>query len=133
MGLLWGPKLSFNRDHHSTSCFKIFASSQKVNIALHSASLTDEFQPLNRTLFGILKTQAKRLFHARLHANPDGRRTKQVAVAEMITTWPILGAPVIENIWDLFIINIYISSTHCLLLYFPFCCLIMRFDFKTFS
>jgi hypothetical protein len=54
-------------------------------------TLTDEFQPLDPALFGVLKGQAKRLFHAQFHANPYGRRTKQEAVAEVITAWPLVG------------------------------------------
>jgi hypothetical protein len=63
--------------------------------------LTDEFQPLARAVFGVLKAQAKRLFHARFQANPYGRRTKPEAVADMITAWSLLGESVIENAWDI--------------------------------
>jgi hypothetical protein len=75
---------------------------------LHSIppGLTDEFQPLDRAVFGVLKAQAKRLFHARFHANPYGRRTKREAVADMITTWSLLGKSVIENAWDIYIQSI---------------------------
>jgi hypothetical protein len=65
--------------------------------------LTVEFQPLDRAVFGVSKAQAKRLFHARFHANPYGRRTKPEAVAELITAWSPLGESVIENAWDIYI------------------------------
>jgi hypothetical protein len=48
-----------------------------------------------------LKAQAKRLFHARFQANPYGRRTKQEAVADVITAWSVLGTSVIEDLWEI--------------------------------
>jgi hypothetical protein len=65
------------------------------------SGLTGEFQARDRTVFGVLKTQAKRLFQARFHANPYRRRTKQEAVADMITASSILGALAIEDAWDM--------------------------------
>jgi hypothetical protein len=72
-------------------------------VVLHyvPSGLTDEFQALDRTVFNVLKAQAKRLFRARFHANPCGRRTKQEAVADMITVSLILGALAIEDAWDM--------------------------------
>jgi phosphate starvation-inducible protein PhoH len=45
----------------------------KLGITLHfiPPDLTDEFQPLNRTVFGVLKVLARPLFGARFHLNPQ--------------------------------------------------------------
>jgi folate-dependent tRNA-U54 methylase TrmFO/GidA len=55
----------------------------KMGITIHfiSSDPIDEFQPLNRAMFGVLKAQAKRLFHL----NSRERRTKQYVVADIIT------------------------------------------------
>jgi hypothetical protein len=63
--------------------------------------VTDEFQPLDRVAFGILKAQVKRLFHARFHANPYGRQKKQEAVEDVITAWSVLETSLIEDAWGI--------------------------------
>jgi hypothetical protein len=59
----------------------------KLGITLHfiPQDLADEFQPLDRVDFGVLKVQAKRPFHSRFHLNPRERRTKSDAGADIIT------------------------------------------------
>jgi hypothetical protein len=81
------------------------ATVARLGTTLHyiPPGLKDEFQPLDRAVFGVLKAQAKRLFHARFHANPYGRRTKPEAVADMITAWSLPGESVTENTWDIYI------------------------------
>jgi hypothetical protein len=80
------------------------ATAARVGVTSHYVppGLTDEFQPLDRTVFGVLKAQAKRSFHTRFHANPYGRGAKQEIVAEMITAKSVLGASVIEDAWDIY-------------------------------
>jgi hypothetical protein len=63
--------------------------------------LTDEFQPVERAFFGVLKVQAERLFHACFQTNSYGRWTKQESVADVITVWSLLGESVIEQAWDI--------------------------------
>jgi hypothetical protein len=65
--------------------------------------LTDEFQPLDRPVFGVLKAQAKRLFQDRFHTNSDSRRTKQEAFTDVLTACPLLGESAVEHAWDIYI------------------------------
>jgi hypothetical protein len=59
--------------------------------------LTDEFQPLDRKVFGTLKAIARRLFHEGLMSSPDKQRTKKDAVQDLVCAWEHVGAEVIEG------------------------------------
>jgi hypothetical protein len=83
---------------HRTDQIKAAAARLGVTLPDIPLAFTDEFQPLDRAVFGILKAQAKRLFHARFHVNSYGRGTKQEAIADMITGWSLLGEPVVEHV-----------------------------------
>jgi hypothetical protein len=76
----------------------------RLGITLHfiPPGLTDEFQPLDRAVFGVLETQAKRLFHARFHLNPYERKRKQDSVADMACAWPLLGESAIDAACDVY-------------------------------
>jgi hypothetical protein len=57
---------------------KITTMAAGLDVTLHCflPSLTDEFEPLSWAIFGVVKAQAKPLFHARSQANHDGRQVK---------------------------------------------------------
>jgi hypothetical protein len=76
----------------------------RLGITLHfiPPGLTDEYQPLDRAVFGVVKAQLKCLFHARFHLNPYERRTKQDAVADMVSAWSLLGESAIDAAWDVY-------------------------------
>jgi hypothetical protein len=63
-------------------------------------ALTDKFQPLDRVVFGVLKSHTKHLFRERFRVNLYQRRTKMNEVADMLTVWGLLGVSVIDSAWD---------------------------------
>jgi hypothetical protein len=63
--------------------------------------MTDEFQPLDRKVFGILKAHGKMLF-LRHSTEFVGRRTKQNAVQDLITAWDQLSPTPIEGAWEIY-------------------------------
>jgi hypothetical protein len=64
-----------------------------VNIQLHSvpAGMTDALQPLDRVIFGALKSHARRLFRARVPEEAQLRRTKQEARQYMVSAWEMVS------------------------------------------
>jgi hypothetical protein len=88
---------------HRTIPVKATAISLGITLHFIPPGLTDELQPLDRTLFGVLKSQAKRLFHERFRSNPPARRTKKDGVADMITAWGLLGQSAIDAAWDIYL------------------------------
>jgi hypothetical protein len=81
------------------------ATSADLEITLHfiPPGLTDEFQPLDRIVFGVLKSHAKRLFHERFRLNPSARRTRKDAVSDMLSAWELLGESAIETAWTIYV------------------------------
>jgi hypothetical protein len=74
-----------------------------LNIRLHfiPPGMTDEFQPLDRKVFGILKAYGKLLF-LRQTTTFVGRRTKQNAVQDLMAAWERLQPTSIEAAWDIY-------------------------------
>jgi hypothetical protein len=64
--------------------------------------MTDQFQPLDRKIFGVLKASAKSLFFRRVNKNPEARRTKIDAVQDLINAWENLARTTIEKAWDIY-------------------------------
>jgi hypothetical protein len=79
------------------------ATAEKLTIRLHCLplGLTDEFQPLDRKVFGILKAYGKMLFLRRL-TTFVGRRTKQNAVQDLMAAWEHLWVTSIEAAWEVY-------------------------------
>jgi hypothetical protein len=65
-----------------------------LNIEIHyvPAGATDLLQPLDRLVFGILKSPARRLFRARVSDDPFHRRTKEEACEDMMDAWGQISA-----------------------------------------
>jgi hypothetical protein len=70
---------------HRTNAVRETAASLGIRLYFIDPGLTDEFQPLDRIVFGALKSLAKRLFQKRFRPNPSERRTKTDAAAGMLT------------------------------------------------
>jgi hypothetical protein len=85
---------------HNTG--RIRKVAEQLGITLHyiPPGLTDELQPLDRKMFGVLKAKAKALFRRRLHDDPSAKRTKRDGVADMIRAWENLSNTVIEEAWS---------------------------------
>jgi hypothetical protein len=86
---------------YRTNAVRETAASLGITLHFISPSLTDEFQPLDRTVFGALKSHAKRLFHGRFRANPYQRRTETDAVADVLTALGLLTVSVIDSACDI--------------------------------
>jgi hypothetical protein len=64
--------------------------------------LTDEFQPLDRLVFGALKATAKHLFQQAYWQDPRHVFNRQSASQHMIQAWNRLQSHVIEEAWDIY-------------------------------
>lgn len=97
-----GPKLHLILDvypSHRTDDVKNFAVGLNINLIYVPAGLTDEYQPLDRYVFGCLKSTARRLFRQRVRNDPNVERTKQDAVEDFICVWEALSYEIISIAW----------------------------------
>ncbi len=83
---------------------KVKDAAKSLNIALHliPAGMTDELQPLDKKIFGPLKTFARKLFHQRYQNSPEERRTKRDACQDMVRAWEKVTSEMIEESFEHF-------------------------------
>jgi hypothetical protein len=88
---------------HRTTVIRETATNLSITLHFITPGVTHECQLLDRIVFGVLRSQAKRFFHERFRANPYQRRTKMDAVTDMPTAWGLLEVSVIDSAWDIYI------------------------------
>jgi hypothetical protein len=87
---------------HRTETIRSLASDLDIQLYFIPAGATDRLQPLDRSVFAVLKASAKRLFHERCMCNIGDARKKKDAVADLLKAWELLGTSVIEEGWSIY-------------------------------
>ena len=87
---------------HRTQPVKALAAALNIELLYIPPGATDQLQPLDRTVFGVLKSEARRLFRIRTSHDPEIKRSKRDAVAEMITAWQMLSESSLESAWAIY-------------------------------
>jgi hypothetical protein len=77
---------------------------RRLGIQLHfiPAGWTDTLQPLDRYIFGALKSMCRRLFHRHLQHDDDGRITKPDAIQFLIEAWNTLSTSIVRKAWGIY-------------------------------
>jgi hypothetical protein len=77
---------------------------RELGIELHfiPPGWTDELQPLDRYVFGALKSVCRRLFHRHHLLSDDGRTRKSDAICFLIEAWESLGVDVVRKAWGIY-------------------------------
>jgi hypothetical protein len=75
-----------------------------LNIQLHfiPAGLTDQYQPLDRRIFGCLKASARGRFMRSAQEERGARVDKQRAVQSLVRSWESLRVSTIWSSWDIY-------------------------------
>lgn len=81
---------------HRTQEVKTLAQNLGINLHYIPAGATDALQPLDRRVFGALKSSARRLFRRRREVN----RTLVDACEDLRIAWENVGSDVLEEAWD---------------------------------
>jgi hypothetical protein len=85
---------------HRSEDVKSLAAALKIRLVYIPAGATDELQPLDKVVFGALKSEARRIFRQRVADNLGLKRSKRDAVADMITAWDWLSDEAIRAAWQ---------------------------------
>ena len=90
--------------HTSHRTLQIHDLAASLNITLHyiPAGKTDKYQPLDRTIFGTLKSTARHQISIRLSENPENQIRKKDSVSDLIFSWEHLNPDNIINSWDIY-------------------------------
>lgn len=91
--------LDLHTSHRGPSIYKLAA---ELNITLHyiPAGQTDRYQPLDRKIFGPLKSSAARLVRQKLSELDDIKISKKDAVLNLIKCWEHLSPDTVSDSWD---------------------------------
>ena len=87
---------------HTTDQIKEFATQLNINLIFIPPGLTDELQPLDRLVFGCLKSTAKRLYKQSYSQNPHQVFNKEVAVQHLIAAWEHVQSFTVTESWSIY-------------------------------
>lgn len=84
---------------HRTEAMRSYAESIRIHLVFIPPGLTDEFQPLDRFVFGAMKAAFRRLSERHCQSDPFCVMTKKIAAAFLIRAWEGVGTQVLEGAW----------------------------------
>jgi hypothetical protein len=87
---------------HRTDAVKQLASGLNIDLLYIPPGATDRLQPLDRMVFGALKSEARRLFRRNAASNPELKRRKRDAVKDLIEAWAGLNDATLSAAWALY-------------------------------
>lgn len=85
-------------------CQSIIDLAETLNIKLYfiPPGMTDEFQPLDRNVFGCLKATARYLFRKEYNQSKEKKFTKLHAAQCMVWAWEHLQSHIIQESWSIY-------------------------------
>jgi hypothetical protein len=95
--------IAFMLDSYAAHRTEIPAAELGIGLHFIPPGLTDELQPLDISVFVVIKADARKLFHDRTSENPFLRRSKQDAVADLIAPWEFVGPCIIQEGWEIYV------------------------------
>jgi hypothetical protein len=87
---------------HRTAPVRALATELNITLLYIPPGATDPLQPLDRMIFGALKSIARRLFRRRTSHDPELKPSKRDAVTDMIAGWDILSDGIFQAAWALY-------------------------------
>jgi hypothetical protein len=100
------PRLTFSFCdlHLSHRAASVKSLAEDLNIEIHYifAGAVEVLRPLDRRIFGVLKSQARRRFHRHVNEDHLHRRTKSEACKDLMTAWARLSHEIISTSWDIY-------------------------------
>jgi hypothetical protein len=85
--------------HHQEE-LKHYAAKLVINLLFIPLGLTDEFQILDRFMFGAMKSNWRRTY--RVHITEFGKMSKQIAAGFLVRTWKAVSAEVRDEAWSIY-------------------------------
>jgi hypothetical protein len=87
---------------HRSKEIKQYARSLGIKLWFIPAGHTDELQPLDRAVFGAMKSIFRRKFEALCRQSANGRLTKSNAIQILVEIWDGLSAAAIHRGWSIY-------------------------------
>jgi hypothetical protein len=87
---------------HRTPAVKELADELNIELIYIPPGATDLLQPLDRKVFGALKSEARRLFRLLAAKNPELKLCKKNTTQTMCDAWNALSAATIASAWEIY-------------------------------
>ena len=87
---------------HRTNEVKSLAESLNIELIFIPPGQTEKFQPLDRSVFGVLKAYLRKLWRIEYSQDPSLRFNKTMAVKLLLPAWEKISAHVIDGGWTIF-------------------------------
>ena len=87
---------------HCSQQSKALATSLNIELFFVPGGYTDTYQPLDRRVFGCLKSTAKSKIHDILMQEPEGKIGTKRAIGILIWSWEHLSSDVLNDAWSIY-------------------------------
>jgi hypothetical protein len=87
---------------HRAERIRAHAGELGINFLFVPPGLTDEFQPLDRFVFGALKATSRRLYALHCRSDPFCSMDKKTAAGFLIRAWEGISTQVLEEAWAIY-------------------------------
>ena len=84
---------------------EVYSLAEQLNFKLHiiPAGMTDVYQPLDRMVFGALKSKARKYFRLRNHRGDPLKATKADACQDMCSAWESVSLYLVTHAWSIYV------------------------------
>ena len=87
---------------HRTDEIRQLAKTLGIELIFIPPGLTDEYQPLDRAVFGVMKQHFRQLWRKQYSQNPSEPFTRAKAVQLLVPAWERVSPSVLENAWTIY-------------------------------
>lgn len=87
---------------HRSDDIRKLAESLSIELLFIPPGLTDEYQPLDRAVFGVMKQHFRHLWRKQYVQNPEERFTRAKAVELLVPAWERVSPQVLEDAWTIY-------------------------------
>ena len=87
---------------HKTDEIRDLAHALDIELIYIPPGLTDEYQPLDRAVFGVMKQHFRYLWRKQYEADPSQRFSRAKAVQLLIPAWERVSPEVLEDAWTVY-------------------------------
>jgi hypothetical protein len=87
---------------HRAEAMRTHAAELGIHFLFIPPGLTDEFQPLDRFVFGAMKATCRRLYALHCRSNPSCAMDRKIAAAFLIRAWEGVSTQVLEEAWAVY-------------------------------
>jgi hypothetical protein len=87
---------------HRQETIRAYAEDLGIQLLFIPPALTDELQPLDRFVFGVMKGTYRRPYRLHCECNPGAAMSQEIAAAFLIRAWEGVSTGVLDDAWSLY-------------------------------